>query len=49
MSGAGDKPQGCWGGGAVSEQKSGSSIAAVCCVSLGNLPNLSEPHFFPSY
>lgn len=40
---------GVLGWGRCQEQKSGSSIAAVCCVSLGNLPNLSEPHFLPSY
>ena len=48
MSGVGDKPWGCWQGSGQ-EHKSGSSIAAVCCVNSGNLPNLSEPHFFPSY
>lgn len=36
------------GGGECQEHGSGSGIAAVCCVSLGNPPNLSEP-YLPSY
>ena len=44
MSGVEDKPRG-WGGEECQDHESGSGIAAVCCVSLENPPNLSEPYF----